>query len=81
MSDMIRYRVDFHDRLAMIALPHWLGIVGELLNLIGGVILAYDLLSKKKQRRKQERNQEVSEMAIQYGLKSTTTYQGHPIAS
>jgi hypothetical protein len=59
--------------------PHVLGIVGEFCNLVGGLILAGDVLFRQKQRARRVKLSALSEFAAKHELSGT--YKGLPAAS
>jgi hypothetical protein len=60
-------------------LAHILGIAGELLNLIGAILLAIELFMRRAQREEDTKNARLHEIAVRSGLK-TTAVNGIPVA-
>lgn len=59
--------------------PHVLGIAGELLNFVGALILAWDILSRQRQRAQMLKLSALNKFATKYELSGT--YKGLPVAS
>ena len=54
---------------------HWIGLVGEALNLLGAGVLAADIFLRRKERVRAERLMKVRDFAARSNLKSAT-YEG-----
>lgn len=61
-------------------LPHWLGIAGEVLNFLGAICLAYDMLLREPERANRRQLQELHEFVVKYGL-SGFGYKGLDVSS
>ena len=61
-------------------LSHWLGMIGELLNLLGALTMALDIFLRGRERQREERLNLISETAQKAGIKRTI-YKGYDVSS
>ena len=66
--------------MARAELAHWIGLVGEALNLLGAGVLAADIFFRRKERERAVRLMKVRDFAVRSKLKSTT-YEGFQASS
>lgn len=77
-ASIVPYQLEQYGKARAMS-PHVLGIVGELLNFIGGLILAWDILSRQRQRARRAKLLALNEFATRYELSGN--YRGLPAAS
>jgi len=61
-------------------LAHWIGVLGEGLNLVGAAILALDIFFRRREHERALRLRALSDFGQRSGLQSTT-YIGIPVSS